>query len=81
MACFFDSALGKFGLTGLVRSPTPSTKRDGEWRMVNACMVNWILTTVSISIFDIIHRERNNAFTLWHAVEGLFLDNELQRPM
>ncbi|XP_066380729.1 uncharacterized protein [Miscanthus floridulus] len=78
---FFESTLGKFGLHSHVKSTTPSDERDGEWRMIDSCVVNWILTTVSKGVFDIIRRDRNDAFSLWHAVEGLFQDNELQRAV
>ncbi|XP_066392706.1 uncharacterized protein [Miscanthus floridulus] len=78
---FFDSTLGKFGLEGHVCSPTPSQDRDGEWHRVDSCVVNWILATVSKGVFDIIRRDRHNAFSLWHATEGLFQDNELQRAV
>lgn len=40
---------------------------------------HWIFTTVSKAVFDIVRRPRTTAFSLWHAIEGLFLDNELQR--
>jgi len=60
---------------------TPDDERDGEWRMVDSCVVNWILATVSKGIFDIVCRDRHDAFTLWHAVEGLFQDNEMQRAV
>lgn len=76
---FFDSTLGKFGLKSHVRSTTPDDERDGEWRMVDLCVVNWILATVSKGFFDIVRRDRHDAFTLWHAVERLFQDNEMQR--
>jgi len=49
--------------------------------MVDSCIVNWILTTVSSSIFDMVRRDRQDAFFLWHAIEGLFCDNELQRAV
>ena len=78
---FFDSTLGKFGLEDHVRSPTPSQERDGEWRRVDSYVVNWILATVSKGVFDIIRRDRNDAFSLWHTVEGLFQYNELQRTV
>ena len=48
---------------------------------VDSCVVNWILTTVSKGVFDIVCRQRNTAFSLWQAVEGLFLDNEMQRAV
>ena len=78
---FFDSTLGKFGLEGHIRSPTPSQDRDGEWRRVGSCVVNWILATISKGVFDIVRHDRHNAFSLWHAVKGLFQDNELQRAV
>lgn len=76
--CFFDSRLGKFGLTSHVRSTTPFVERDGEWRMVDSCVANWILTTVSKGVFDIIRHDRQDAFSLWHAIENVFCDNKLQ---
>jgi len=69
---FFDSALGKFGLEGHVRSTTPDADRDGEWRMVDSCVVNWILATVSKGVFETVRHDRHDAFTLWNAVAGLF---------
>ncbi|XP_021321822.1 hybrid signal transduction histidine kinase M-like [Sorghum bicolor] len=78
---FFDSTLAKFGIKGHVRTTTPDADRDGEWRMVDACVINWILATVSKGVFDIIRRDRHDAFTLWHAVEGIFQDNEMQRAV
>ncbi|XP_066351597.1 uncharacterized protein [Miscanthus floridulus] len=75
---FFNSTLGKFGLKGHVRSPTLSQERDGEWRRVDSCVVNWILATVSKGVFNIVRHDRHSAFSLWHAVEGLLQDNELE---
>ncbi|XP_066323679.1 uncharacterized protein [Miscanthus floridulus] len=78
---FFDSTLSKFGLEVHVRSPTSPDERDREWRMVDSCVVNWILATISKGVFDVIRRDCHDAFSLWHAVEGLFQDNELQRAV
>ncbi|XP_066344394.1 uncharacterized protein [Miscanthus floridulus] len=78
---FFDSTLGKFGLESHIYSTTPDDDRDGEWRRVDHCVVNWILTTVSKGVFDIVRRNRHDAFSLWHAVEELFQDNEMQRAV
>ncbi|XP_066341908.1 uncharacterized protein [Miscanthus floridulus] len=78
---FFDSTLGKFGIKSHVRPMTPDDERDGEWRMVDSCVINWILATVSKGVFDIVHRDRHDAFTLWHVVEGLFQDIEMQRAV
>jgi hypothetical protein len=46
-----------------------------------SCIVNWILNTVSKSVFDIVHRPNLTAFLLWHAVEGLFRENELEHAI
>jgi hypothetical protein len=78
---FFESTLSKFGLEGHIHTTTPSDERDREWRMVDSCVVNWILATVSKGVFDVVRRDHHDAFTLWHAVEGLFQDNELQRAV
>ncbi|XP_066384550.1 uncharacterized protein [Miscanthus floridulus] len=34
-----------------------------------------------MGVFDIVRRDRNTAFSLWHAIKGLFQDNELQRAV
>jgi hypothetical protein len=78
---FFESTLEKFGIESHVFSTTPDDERDGEWRRVDSCVKNWILATVSKGVFDIVRRNRHDAFSLWHAVEDLFEDNELQRAV
>ncbi|XP_066320291.1 uncharacterized protein [Miscanthus floridulus] len=64
-----------------VRSPTPTVERTGEWQLIDPSIVNWFLNTVSESIFDIVHKPHLTAFSLWTAIEKLFLDNELQRTV
>ncbi|XP_066310545.1 uncharacterized protein [Miscanthus floridulus] len=76
---FFESALGKFGLEDHVRTTTPNDVCDREWRRIDSCVVNWILATVSKGVYDVVRRDNHDAFSLWHAVEALFHDNELQR--
>jgi hypothetical protein len=76
---FFESALGKFGLEAHIAAVTPDDYRDREWRRIDSCVVNWILTTVSKGVYDVVRRDHHDAFTLWHAIEDLFHDNELQR--
>jgi hypothetical protein len=78
---FFESALGKFGLLSHVLTTTPDADRDREWRKIDSCVVNWILATVSKGVFDTVRRDRQDAFTLWNAVAGLFQDNEMQRAV
>ncbi|CAD6205206.1 unnamed protein product [Miscanthus lutarioriparius] len=59
----------------------------GQWRLFFESTLgkfgleSHILATVSKGVFDIVRRDRHDAFTLWHAVEGLFQDNELQRAV
>jgi hypothetical protein len=43
--CLFNYVLGKFGLTGHVRSPPPIIDRDTEWQQVDCCLTNWLYTT------------------------------------
>ena len=74
---FFESALGKFGLKSHVLTSTPDKDRDGEWRRVDSCVVNWILAIVSKGVFETVRHDRHDAFTLWHAIAGLFQDNEM----
>ncbi|XP_066395942.1 uncharacterized protein [Miscanthus floridulus] len=49
--------------------------------MVDSCVINWILATVSKGVFETIRHDRHDAFTLWNAVTGLFQDNKMQRAM
>ncbi|XP_062180896.1 uncharacterized protein LOC133885230 [Phragmites australis] len=79
--CFLDSILGKFGLTAHVSSPPPLDQHDTKWVMTDHVVVNWIYTTISKSVFDIVYRLRSNAFTIWDAVESLFRDNKLQQAV
>jgi hypothetical protein len=56
-------------------------ERDAKWQLMDPCIINWIPNTMSKSVFDIVHRPNLTAFLLWHAVEGLFRDNELERAV
>jgi hypothetical protein len=49
--------------------------------MIDSCVVNWILATVSKGVYDVVRRDHHDAFSLWHAVEALFHANELQRAV
>nr|CAB3463731.1 unnamed protein product [Digitaria exilis] len=77
----FDSALGKFGLLRHVSSPTPMADRDAEWLLIDHSVVNWIYTTTSKAVFDMVYQPRTTAFSVWSDIEGIFLDNELQRAV
>jgi hypothetical protein len=56
-------------------------QRDAEWHMIGHCIVNWIHTTVTKNVFDIIHKPRASAFTVWNDIKGLSRDNELHRAV
>jgi hypothetical protein len=77
----FESTLGKFGLTAHVASVTLIPDRDAEWTRLDHIVVNWIYTTISKTIFDIVYQPRASAFTVLSDVEGFFRDNELQRAV
>jgi hypothetical protein len=79
--CLFDFVLRKFGLTGHVRSPPPIIDHDAEWQQVDCCLMNWIYTTVTKSVFDLIYKPDTTSFTIWSDIEGLFRDNEMQRAV
>lgn len=79
--CFFDSVLGKFGLEDHVKSLPPMAQRNAEWCQIDHSVVNWLYTTVTNPVFDIIHWPRTSAFTLWNDIEAQFRDNELQRAV
>jgi hypothetical protein len=79
---FFESTLGKFGLEGHISSSTPLTKRDNDWQKVDQCIVNWIFTTCSCEVLQIVRQQRKtDAFSLWSAIKNLFHDNKLQRAV
>ncbi|KAK3139857.1 hypothetical protein QOZ80_5AG0391610 [Eleusine coracana subsp. coracana] len=49
--------------------------------MLDHSIVNWIHTTISKSVFNIVFKSRSSAFTLWTDIEGIFRDNELERAV
>jgi hypothetical protein len=79
--CLFDSVLGKFGLVGHVCSPPLIIDRDAEWQQVDYCITNWLYTTATKSVFDLVYKPEATAFTIWSDIEGIFLDNEMQRAV
>ncbi|XP_062200455.1 uncharacterized protein LOC133903105 [Phragmites australis] len=76
--CFLDSVLHKFSLDAHVHSPPPLHQRNTEWRMNDHSVINWLYTTVTKDVFDLIHKPCSSAFTVWNTMEGLFCDNDLQ---
>jgi hypothetical protein len=46
--CFFDTFLGKFGLTSHISSPPTSKQRhDSEWRLRDQCIVSWLYLSIA----------------------------------
>ena len=75
---FFDSVVGKFGLgSHIAVSPTPAQRHNAEWRVIDQCLVNWIFLTISTDVLDVVRRPHNTAYSVWHAIENEFRDNEL----
>ncbi|XP_020170488.1 uncharacterized protein [Aegilops tauschii subsp. strangulata] len=54
-------------------------KYDDEWLAVDACIVKWILRTVSRGIFDMVNTRDPSTHAIWTRVCDLFLYNQLQR--
>jgi hypothetical protein len=79
--CLFDYVIGKFGLTGHFRLPPPIIDRDTEWQQVDCCLTNWLYTTITKSVFDLVYKPDASAFTIWSDIEGLFRDNEMERAV
>jgi hypothetical protein len=78
---FFKSALGKFGLDSHISTATAVLDRDADWYKVDQCIVNWIYTTCSPEVLQIVRQRKIDAFSLWSAIEQQFLDNQLQRAV
>jgi hypothetical protein len=78
---FFDSALGKFSLNDHVSASTPVIECDTDWYKVDQCIVNWIYTTCSPEVLQIVRQRTTDAFTLWTLINNLYHDNKLQRAV
>jgi len=79
---FFGSVLGKFGLTHHVVYPLPPLAyRTPEWSMNDHYIVNWLHTTCTKSVFDIVYRTDSFTYTFWGDLENLFRDNQLSRAV
>jgi hypothetical protein len=61
-----------------VSSPSLIDARDAEWTRLDHTVVNWIYTTISKAIFNIVYQPCASAYTIWTDIEGFFRDNELQ---
>ena len=61
---FFGSVLGKFGLTHVFDPPPPQAFRSPEWSMNDHCIVNWLHTTHTKFVFDIVHHPDSFAYTM-----------------
>jgi len=73
----FDTAFGKFGLRDHVSSTATPRFSDPEWAMIDECIINWLYTTISTDLLDIIMEKDGTALAVWMAIEELFHDNRL----
>ncbi|XP_039805023.1 uncharacterized protein LOC120669316 [Panicum virgatum] len=76
---FFDSTLGMFGVKSHVRTLRTAMANGAWW--TPASSTGSLPPSLSTGIYDMVRRDRHNAFLLWHAIEGLFRDNELQHAV
>jgi hypothetical protein len=58
----------------------PINDSDAE-RLIYYSLTNWIYTTVSKGVFDLIYKPNVSAFTIWTDIEGLFRDNKMQHAV
>ena len=76
-----ELTLQKFGLVSHIDGTVDAAAmiHDAEWLQVDACIVSWLYNTVSKEIWNDVNRPNANAYSVWHAITGQFLDNSLQR--
>ena len=77
----FDTAFGKFGLRDHVSATATPHFSDPDWAMIDECIVNWLYTTVSTDLLDIVMEKDDTALAVWTAIEELFHDNRLTRAV
>ena len=77
----FDTAFGKFGLRDHVSATATPHFSDPDWAMIDECIVNWLYTTISTDLLDIVMEKDDTALTVWTTIEELFHDNRLTRAV
>ncbi|RLN43044.1 hypothetical protein C2845_PM01G14150 [Panicum miliaceum] len=80
---FFELTFQKFSLDSHIDGSLDAAlmRHDAEWLQIDASIVSWLYSTVDKSIMDVVYAPRNSAFDVWTAINGLFLDNSLQRAV
>ncbi|XP_066385539.1 uncharacterized protein [Miscanthus floridulus] len=79
---FFDSFIGKFGLSNHLSSlPTVAQRRDPAWLVLEQCILSWIYNSVAKEVLTIVRVPKPTAYIIWTAIEDQFRDNELHRAM
>lgn len=79
---FFDTFIGKFGLTShLTAVPTSANRHDPDWAMADHCIRSWLYNSVSKDVRAIVHTPKASAYKIWRAIHAQFRDNELHRAV
>lgn len=80
---FFELTFNKFDLVNHVDGTIDAAAMidDPEWLQVDACIVQWLYSTVSKDIWSDVYSPRTIAYSAWTAITGQFLDNSLQRAV
>ncbi|XP_062232770.1 uncharacterized protein LOC133930077 [Phragmites australis] len=78
---FFNTVFRKFALGSHINTPSAQAPIDVEWVMIDFAIVNWLYTTVSKEILELVMKPGSIAYDVWHTIEGLFRDNRLTRAV
>nr|XP_040252269.1 uncharacterized protein LOC109747479 [Aegilops tauschii subsp. strangulata] len=54
---------------------------DEEWTSIDVTLIRWFYTTISKDLFHTVVSTDDDAHAVWTKLNGLFIDNELQRKV
>ncbi|XP_062191326.1 uncharacterized protein LOC133895169 [Phragmites australis] len=74
---FFDYVFDKFSIGAHVNTPPTQTHVDPDWLMIDSAIVNWMYTTISNEVLDLVMCPYNTAYDVWVAIKDLFHDIRL----
>jgi len=73
----FDTVFTKFGLHHHVADDAVPRRRDPDWATADACIVNWLYTSISRGFYDVVMDMEPNhtALQVWTAIRVNFHNN------
>ncbi|VFQ64373.1 unnamed protein product [Cuscuta campestris] len=72
----------RFNLHGYIYgSVVPTSDDDDEWFQRDALLQNWILSTITDEVSDLVISSTTSASSLWKVIHDLFHDNKHARAM